>query len=74
MPALQGNDAVDCSKNVDGRRQLLGRRLKPTLLKTEPELYRPAINAIHQLLGVRDLLGDADFADWDVVFLLPFLV
>jgi hypothetical protein len=52
------------------------RRLKPTLLKTKTRFHRtaPSINAIHQLLGVCYLLGDADFADGDVVFLLPFLV
>ena len=34
-PALQGNDAVGSAKNGYGCRQLLGRRLKPTLLKNK---------------------------------------
>jgi hypothetical protein len=78
MPALQGNDADDSAKNGDACRQLLGRRLKPMLLKTEKQISafepRSTINAIHQRLRVRYLLGDADFADWDVVFLLPLLM
>jgi hypothetical protein len=65
QPVLQGDDAVDSAKNGDGCRQLLGLRLTPTL---------PKISAIHQRLGVCYLLGDAGFADRDVVFLLPFLV
>jgi len=31
-PALRGNDALSCAKNGDACRQLLGRRLQPTLL------------------------------------------
>ena len=34
-PALRGNDALSCAKNGDACRQLLGRRLQPTLLKSK---------------------------------------
>jgi hypothetical protein len=44
-PGLQGNEAWDFAENGDGCRQLLGRRLKPTLLKTKTHLpaRRPSL-------------------------------
>jgi hypothetical protein len=52
-------------RTLMGAVSYLGRRLKPTLLK---------IDAIHQRLWVCYLLGDADVADGDVIFLLPLLM
>jgi len=39
-PALRGNDALSCAKNGDACRQLLGRRLQPTLLKSKARSRR----------------------------------